>query len=199
MNNTTESNQETHSHSGSGIFTSLLHQPKNVHFANQEENEKIIILFRRHFAKNIPWLLITFLLLLLAPLITAFSDYFQIIPPLPSSYRLVLVLFYYLLIMSYVLLNFFSWFYNLGIITTSRIVEIESPNILSQRVATVYLSDIVDVKYTQRGILQNTFNFGNVDVQTEGLKANFEFTAISQPALITDIILDIKAGRTTHV
>lgn len=190
---------DAHSHSGLGMFSAFLHNPLNVRIENQESDEIILTLFRRHFSTNLTWLIITALLLLIPPLVTALSQQYSILFPLPTQYILVLLLFYYLIVFGYAFLNIFSWFYNVGIVTNHRIIQITAPNVLSQNVASAYLHDIVDVKYNQNGFLQSLYNFGNVEAQTEGMKENFEFISVPQPALIVDIILDAKAGRSTNV
>ncbi len=187
-----------HSHSGMGLFSAFIHNPLNVHIENQETDEVILVLFRRHFSTNLTWVIISALLLLIPPFITALSQQFTILFPFPSFYVLVLLLFYYQIVFGYAFLNFFSWFYNIGIVTNLRIIEVEAPNVLSQNVASAYLRDIVDVKYSQNGFFQSLYNFGNIRAQTEGQKEVFEFFLVPQPALLTDIILDAKAGRRTN-
>jgi hypothetical protein len=169
------------------------------HLENQETDEIILVLFRRHFSSNLTWIIVTALLLLIPPFITALSQQFSIPFPLPNAYILVLLFFYYLAVFGYAFLNFFSWFYNVGIVSNLRIIQIQSPSVLSQNVASAYLQDVVDVKYSQRGFFQSLYNFGYVEAQTEGMKVNFEFLSVPQPALLVDIILDAKAGRKTNV
>ena len=37
-------------------FSSFLSYPENVHFDTQEEKEQIILLLRKHWVTNIPWI-----------------------------------------------------------------------------------------------------------------------------------------------
>lgn len=180
------------------MFSSMLHYPSDTRIANQEADERIILLIRRHFSTNLSWIIVTFLLLLLPPFFTALHQQFALNLPLPTQYILVLLIFYYLAVFGFAFVNLFSWFYNLGIVTSLRVIDVDAPSILSQTVSSAYLKEIVDVSYTQKGFMQSLFNFGDVHVQTEAIRENFSFISVPQPAKISDIILDAKEGRVTN-
>lgn len=90
------------------------------------------------------------------------------------------------------LTNFVTWFYNVGIVTTKQIIDIDFDDIMYREVAKVHIQDIIDAEYHQGGFLHSFFNYGDVFVQTEGLKPNFEFLSIPKPDNTTDIIIDLK-------
>lgn len=188
----------THSHSGFSMLSSMLHYPEKTTIENQEANETIILIIRRHFSRNLSWIITTLLLLLLPPFLTALQQQFSISLFLPTQDILIMLLFYYLVVFGFAFVNLFSWFYNLGIVTTLRVIDVDAPSILSQTVSSAYLAEIVDVSYSQKGFLQSLLNFGDVHVQTEALRENFEFISVPQPAKISDIILDAKEGRDTN-
>jgi hypothetical protein len=176
-----------------GLFSMFRMRPRGVTFVNQEEDEEIVLFIRRHFATNFPWLFITVLFFIL-PLITVFffrlTDFvlFAISPQLLS----LLVIFYYLVIFTYALMQFVVWFYHVGIVTQKRILDLDVYNILSHHLAETEMADIVDVSYAQRGFFQSFFNYGDVPIQTTAIKANFEFEDSPRPAVVSDIITDLR-------
>lgn len=176
------------------LLTTYCTYPEGVRFENQERDEIIILLVRKHFITNISWIA-TSLLFALIPLILFFilletGAFYE----LPTNYLLIISLFYYFILIGVAGVNFITWFYHVGIITNKRVVDIDITYITHKNVATTEIRDIVDVEYTQKGFLHSFFNYGNVHMQTEGIKANFEFTSIPNPAMVADIINDLKVG-----
>lgn len=176
------------------LLSHYCEKPQGLHFVNQEENEEIVLFLRRHFATNIPWILITFMLLLLPIAVFAlFNASNFTLFSIPTSLIIVLLGFYYLIVFNYALLNFITWFYDIGIVSKKRLIDLDANNILHHHWAETELGDVVDVSVTQQGFFQSFFNYGNVHIQTEAVKANFEFVAAPKPATASDIISDLKA------
>jgi hypothetical protein len=179
-----------------GLLSSFRMHPRGIKFVNQENDEHIILFIRRHFIVNVPWILLTILFLLL-PIPTfaliRFSnlDLFTI----PPQMIIIIVVFYYLVILSYALMNFIIWFYHVGIVTPKRLLDLDVYNILSHHLAETEIADIVDVSYAQNGFFQSFFNYGDVPIQTQAIKANFEFEASPRPAEVSDIITDLRPHR----
>jgi hypothetical protein len=180
-------------HQPMGLFATFAKHPKGITFANQEPDEIILLFLRRHFITNIPWLLATFFFLLLPPvlllLLSAIPDFI-----LPLGLTIVLTGFYYLIIIGYAFGKFISWFYNIGVVTQKRIIDLNSANILAHNTATANFGEIVDVKFIQRGFFQSTFDYGDIHIQTEALRANFDFDAAPKPTEVTDIISDLRVA-----
>lgn len=178
-------------HNSPHFYSSLVRYPKNVRFADQEENEEIILIVRRHFITNIPWLAAVIILAILPftlfPIIFSFSPF----PVLSSQTIFLLAFFYYLIIAGFVLLNFTLWYFHIGIITNIRIRDIDIHGILYKDVSEAKNEFIQDVSYTQIGFVRSIFNYGEVSVQTAGTKPNIEFDKAPRPAEITRIIGDL--------
>lgn len=177
-------------------FTAFHLRPEGISFQNQEKNETIYLFMRRHFFTNMDWILATVcftFLPLLFPLMQTLFDLtlFEI----PTPYLIILLAFYYLILFGFAFVSYVTWFYNVGIITNLRVVDVDITSLQSKNVAATSLSDIVDVSYSQHGLLSNILNYGDVHMQTEGLKPNFEYLSIPQPAKAADIISDMMAGR----
>ncbi len=183
------------SDSGSSLplFSAFCKNPQGINFVNQEPDEKIILFLRRHFIKNINWITISIMLLLLPVFLFLpinLLDIFQDV--VPFRFIIIFIAFYYLIVLGFMLTSFVAWFYNVGIITTKQIIDIDFNDIMYREVAKVRIQDIIDAEYHQGGFLHSFFNYGNVFVQTEGLKANFEFHSIPNPDSTTDILIDLK-------
>lgn len=182
-------------------FTAYAMRPKGIKFVNQEPDEVVILFLRRHFITNLPWIIST-AALLAAP----FALFFLSLIPslslstLPSGLIISVIAFYYLVVLTYAFSKFISWFYNIGIVTQKRIVDLDSTNILSHNSATAIFNEIVDVKFTQKGFFQSFFDYGDIHIQTEAIHANFEFIACPKPTQVSDIISDLRvATKGRHV
>jgi hypothetical protein len=102
---------------------------------------------------------------------------------------------YYLILFGYAFTHFVTWFYTLGIVTQKQVIDIDSYNLLHRSIAATHLDDVVDGEYTQKGLLAGFYNYGDVHLQTEGIKANFEFMAAPNPAHVVDVIIDLKQTK----
>ncbi len=179
-----------------GLLSAFRMHPKGIKFVNQEKDEHIILFLRRHFIINVPWILLTILFSFLPPIVYGLIvvsnlDLFT----LPPSLIFILIAFYYLIIFNYALMNFIIWFYHVGIVTPKRLLDLDVYNILSHHLAETEIADVVDVSYMQRGFFQSFFNYGDVPIQTQAIKANFEFETCPKPAEVSDIITDLRPHR----
>ncbi len=178
------------------LLSAYCTRPEGVTFANQEPDEAILLFLRRHFITNLPWIIFTLFLFIIPPLLVLINSVSEIFPfAIPTGLLIVIVIFYYLLILGYAFGNFISWFYNIGIVTQKHVIDLDSSNILSHNTTTAGLNEVVDVKFTQRGFFQSSFNYGDIHVQTEALRANFDFIAAPNPTQVEDIISDLRSTK----
>lgn len=173
------------------FFSSYCHYPKNVWFEDQEEDEEIILIIRRHFITNVPWIFFGILFalfpIILFPFLLQFSPF-----GLPSaSVQSLAILFYYLGIFGFLLLNFTLWYFNVGIVTNIRIRDIDIHGLLYRHIAEAKLETVQDISYDQIGFVRSVFNYGDVFIQTAGTIANVEFDKAPKPATVARIIGDI--------
>ena len=174
-----------------GILTSICENPKGINFINQESDEKIILFVRQHFITNLRWIISSIIALILPPIIGVILSTLQIeLISAPSQIVVALILFYYLVLIGYVFTSFLHWFFNIGIVTEKRMIDIDYSNILHKNIASVHLAEVIDTEIIQRGFLQGHFNYGDILIQTVGIKPNFEFLAAPNPAHVSDIIHD---------
>lgn len=179
------------------FFASYCVTPQGVTFDNQEDNEHVMLFIRQHFITNIGWMLTALFLFLLPTLLLFFNNYLEPFTSfIPNNFRLILLLFYYLIIFGFVFLNFVSWFYNVGVVTNLQIIDIDFTDIMYRNVAKTRINDVVDVEFSQGGFWHSFIDYGDVLIQTEGMKPNFEFHDVPNPGTIADKIIDLKGENT---
>lgn len=179
-----------------GLLSSYTKHPKGIKFVNQERDEHIILFLRRHFIVNVPWIFLTIVFSLLPLFVFFLIEVSNInLFTIPPQLVVIIMIFYYLVVFNYALMNFIIWFYHVGIVTQKRLLDLDVYNILSHHLAETEMHDIVDVSYAQKGFFQSFFNYGDVPIQTEAIKANFEFEASPHPAEVSDIITDLRPHR----
>jgi hypothetical protein len=101
-------------------LASFLMRPHGVSFETREEEEQIILFLRKHFITNIPWIF-TSIIMFLSPVVVSNLD---ILSSVPSNFKFVFIMIWYLISMAYTLENFITWFFNVYIITDERIVDV---------------------------------------------------------------------------
>lgn len=175
------------------LFSAFCENPTNVSFQTQEPDEHILLFLRKSRIHNIPWIIMTILLLFIPPLIYLIRDSFsQSLPPMQAV--IVLIPFYYLLVATYAFVNFITWYYNAALITDKRVVDIDFHQLVIKDVAETKLSLVQDVSYNQLGVIQNIFGFGHILIQTAGTLDNFEFYGLPQPSRIVEIVENLIGG-----
>lgn len=177
-----------------GIFSNFCHNPKEISFQNQKKNELIVLFLRSHHLTNLPWAALAFVLLFLPFLGLAIASNLKLQflnTPQAGAFIFIFTWFYFLLIFSYVFICFLHWFYNVFIVTSQRVVDIDYSDIVVHNIAVTDLSHVQDVNYTQSGFISTFFNVGNVFIQTAGDERNFEALNVPKPRRATHIIGDL--------
>ncbi len=173
------------------FYSAFYQNPAGLSFAEQEAGEDIILLLRRHFVTNVPWILGTAILIVLPVFFPLVLSHFPF--PLPSSQTLTLyLLFYYLVVFGFILINFSLWYFHLGLVTTLRVIDIDLAGILYRQVSEAKHQNIEDVTYKQVGFITSLFNYGDVTVQTAGAEENIEYDRVPHPSQVADIIGDLS-------
>jgi len=158
----------------------------DVRFEFQANNEEIILVLRAHPITQIPWIfysVVFFIVLILLNLV--FPTFFS------STQIFFINVFGFFLILSYIWFNFLSWFFNVGIITSLKVVDIDFDNVIYKEVTEATLERIEDITSKSGGFFQSFFNYGNLFVQTAGTEANIEFNNIPDPSNVVRIIDDL--------
>jgi len=176
---------------GPHFYSSFFQDPEGLSFEDIEQGESILLLLRRHFVTNVPWIAATIVLLILPFLFPFILTFFPF--PLPESHTIMLFMgFYYLFVFGFVLLNFTLWYFQAGLVTNRRIIDVDLSGILYRQVSEAKIQNIQDVTYNQIGFIRSLFNYGNVLVQTAGAEENIEYDRVPRPARVADIIGDLS-------
>ena len=177
------------------FYSSYCYYPKNLKFLNQENDEEIILLIRRHFIVNVPWIVISIFLAIIGPVVYPFFIASLPISPISPLHTTLMLTLYLLIIFGFMLTKFTLWFFHVGIVTNKRIKDIDIHGILFKDIAETRINLIQDVKYTQIGFVRSLFNFGDVFIQTAGSDPNIEFDKAPMPAKIAKLVGDMLRGH----
>lgn len=174
------------------MFTQLAVNPQGLRFETQEQEEKIYLFLRQHFIVNIPWILLTGVMLI-APTVI-FPLVLRIIPfqvQIPFGYMVIGTLFWYLATFGFALANFITWYFNIYIVTNERVVDIDFLYLLYKEYSEAELSKIQDITYNTGGILATIFNYGNLSIKTAGDNPNLDFEKVPQPQMVVETIREL--------
>jgi len=163
-------------------------KPSNVFFENQKEQEEILLLLRSHWVTNLGWITLGILFIFL-PL---FLLNFPVIAFLPLRYKLISLIGWYLLLIAFIFERFLSWFFNVGIITTHRVVDIDFYGLLYKEISDAELEKIQDVTEEQVGAIRTIFDFGDILIQTAGERKMIEFSDVPHPRKVIKLLQEIR-------
>lgn len=170
-----------------GFFSSFWQHPN--HHSLLDKEETVLLVLRSHFITNIPWILITTLLLIFPALLFLISSFTNVsFINLPLNFIIFIAIFYYLVIFGYSFTQFLEWYFNITFLTQKRIVDIDFGSLVFHDVAETQFPFVQDVNYTQTGFLRSIFNFGDVFAQTAGERENFEALGVPNPSKVTQFI-----------
>jgi hypothetical protein len=164
------------------VFHSLSLRPK-IEFEAQTDNEEIILAVRAHPITFIPIILNGVVLFILI-----FCVNF-ILPELLNMEQILFFnIFVSVIFIGYLWFNYLSWYFNIGIITNHRVIDVDFRSILYKEVTYTNLNKIEDVTAKGGGFIASVFNFGNVYIQTAGTEVNVEFMNIPRPSFVAKIV-----------
>jgi hypothetical protein len=182
--------------SGSSVFAAFSAFPRDVTFADEQEGENIILLLRAHIITNVPWILVSLVLLVLPlivfPLIGAAGL------PLGVGRGLILFLLWYLVTFTYAFLSFLYWYFNVYIVTDERVVDVDWYAVLYHKVSSAQIAHIEDVSASQGGFFASVFDYGNIQIQTAAEQENFEFVNVPHPQLVAKEIQKLMQTEETE-
>jgi membrane protein YdbS with pleckstrin-like domain len=179
------------------ITSSFVVSPKSVKFDEQREGEELYMLIRKHQITNVPWVFMSFCLLLAPLIINGFFEmYFpSTLANFGLGFLFLLTVFWYLVVFVYFFEQFLLWFYTVNIITDDRIVDIDFTGLFNKDFAEVQHTKIQDVHSVVSGPLAVMFNYGTVTVQTAAEKTIIEFDHVPNPDEVSKFIGELVAEK----
>lgn len=190
-----ETEKKSHHKINPHFYSSFVEYPKNISFSDQKANEEIVLIVRRHFITNVPWIFAAVLLALFPVTLLPFIIRFFPFTPPNAQTSVLIALFFYLGVFGFVLLRFTLWYFHVGILTNLRIRDIDIHGILYKDVSETNNEFIQDVNHSQIGFIRSLFNYGEVMVQTAGTKPNIEFDKAPKPAKVSQIIASLLGTK----
>jgi hypothetical protein len=160
-------------------------------------NEKILLVLHKHWVVVLGKALV-FLLLVIAPLVgitLLSSSSFQITIPVS-----VVVFSFCVYLMVLVLLMFLFWldyYFDVWIITTERIIDIEQYGLFHREVSEFMLIHVEDVSIEIPGILATFMKFGTITIQTAG-EESFKITQVPRIYEAKNLILQYSMVHNNH-
>lgn len=171
-----------------GLFSTFCLYPDDIDFETREDDEKIILMLRKHIVTNFRWVVIVAILLLVPTL----AKIFGVFTSLPVGYGLIISLTWYLVTAAYALENFLDWYFDVYFVTNMRIVDVEFTNLINKHVSGAIVDKVQDVTYTTSGVFRTIFDFGDVFIQTAAEVPEFDFFAVPSPGRVAKVIDDLK-------
>ena len=165
-----------------------------LHFRDIEEGEEIVKVLHRNWFyvfEQFLWLFVLtaifFVAIFWAP--TFLPEFFG-----PDSRTLMLFFenFFTLVIWIYGFMLWIDYYFDIWIITTQRIINIEQEGMFARLVSEMEYSKMQDITAEVAGFLPTIINFGDVKVQTAGEDEEFVFRTISDPYQIKNIIFNLR-------
>lgn len=162
--------------------------PPDANFETKDEEEQVVLVLRRHFVTNAPWIIGSSLLFLL-PWFILLIGFFP--AGLSVRYQYLILVVANLMVLGYALEQFLIWFFNVYILTNERIVDIDFYNLLNREISDADLDKIQDVTIKGQGIGAAIFHYGDILIQTAGEKQVFEFIAVPQPEIVSRVLREM--------
>ena len=172
------------------VLSAFLSLPKATKFDAQEKGEEILLLMRRHWITNTWWVLAS-TALAIVPLFLFPPLFRGDFPAFSAKAVLLTVVLWYLLVIVFAFESFLDWYFNVAILTTKRVVDVDFSWPLYRNVSEAELDKIQDVGYVISGFGATIFNYGDILVQTASEITRFVFTAVPNVDKAHDIITDV--------
>ncbi|MBU4421967.1 PH domain-containing protein [Candidatus Parcubacteria bacterium] len=114
--------------------------------------------------------------------------------PLFSWGKIGMVIFFILLggAILFALYELINWYFNCGIITSLRVIDIDQKGLFNRIVSEVPYYKIDDVSYNIKGIKQSMFRYGNVVVAIRGYRSSVTLRNVAKPAMIQELVLEVE-------
>lgn len=171
---------------------------------NLSEGEYVISSVRRHpIGLLIPLGLGALLIALTLFVITSYQDIvatLSLTGPLADSNLVTVPLFVFLVLVAIgMFISYYVYTRNRFYLTNESVIQEIQFSLFSQQEQTVSLSNIEDASYTQKNIIQQIFDYGDIRLSTEGDETTYRFSYVAHPkehiATLNNAVEAFKNGR----
>lgn len=157
-------------------------------FAEEQDDEDVILLLRAHPITNIRWIVMT-LVLLVVPQVLILTGFLSWVP---DRFVFIAQFVVYLVALGFAFENFLRWYYSVLIVTNERVVDIDFEGVLRRSVAYAGLNHIEEPSLVSGGLVRSFFNFGTVDVATAAEVQGVEIVDVPNPDRVLRIIAELS-------
>ena len=171
------------------VFYSYSLNPQ-AKFDTQEEGEKVYLLLRSHPFTQIGWFLSSILFLVILFISNFFLPNF-----LNFGQIFIIDLFFFIIICSYIWFNILNWYFNVGIVTNKRVIDVDFYAVLYKEITNAQLGKIEDTTVKSGGYLESFFDFGSIFIQTAGSEENVEFLNVPHPSDAVQMINKLMSRK----
>ena len=169
-------------------LSSLLVHPHVFDFSERDSDEEILVVARQHWFTNSRWVIITILMFMAPSFLRSVPNLINI----PLNYQFVGYIFWYTITFAYAYEKFISWYFNVYIITTKRIVDIDFNNLLTKKYSEAGIDSIQDVTSAVIGVIPTMFNYGNILIQTAAEINELTFERVPDPEKIIKVLQELR-------
>ena len=153
-------------------------------FPGQHENEKVVLVARKHWIVLLPYFLHIALMCLL-PIIVYIFVIPNVLPVfLEEPYNGLFILFaviYYGFVWIVIFTVWADYYLDIWIVTNERIIDIEQIGFFNRVVSELDLKRIQDITSSVHGMLPTMFGFGNIHIQTAAEERKFDLKSVPHP------------------
>ena len=165
-----------------------------------DPGEEIILMARKHWlvflGVLLPYIFLALLPLLLPAIFETFSAHYPqlevAIDAIPMRGPIIqgMLGIWWLILWIGAFNSFVSYFLNVWIITSARIVQIEQTGFFNRQVSSFLLGRVQDITTDIHGILADLFRYGTVRVETAGTASHlFSMEGVADPVAMRDLIM----------
>jgi len=172
-----------------GLFNLFKESGKS--FEEQEKDENVVLLLRRHpFVLYLPLSMI--FLFALLPILIFLVFYSAIVAKFLALFLFFACLYYMTLwIVSFYILMMYTL--NLVIVTNRRIIERTQLGFFDRQVSELHIFRIQDITVSTKGILPTMLHYGDVIVQTASVEQKFVFHKMPRPEEVRTTIMRVAS------
>lgn len=129
-----------------------------------------------------------------------FIENFSIVGALAEPAALAIPILIFVVIVSLgMFIAYYVYTNNKFFLTNESVIQEIQNSLFSRQEQTVSLANIEDASFTQKGILQQIFNYGDIRLSTEGDETTYRFSYVASPkdhiAQLNNAVEAFKNGR----
>lgn len=113
-------------------------------------------------------------------------------PAFSNFFIFSLIFFWYVFIFGYFLREFLDWYFEVLLITSKKIVDIDRG---ATNISETPLTNVQDVTSETPSMIGQIFNIGSIKIQTAAESKEFEFNLMDDPSKVRDFLSDIVAKK----